>query len=94
NGELSGSPSGWRVYSPSPRAKGSNDLFGRANQRAVGLIGRVPTRNSPYGRAQRGRTQLIYELCFFRYLSINNNTTSFFLKGKHSKIKEQFYAQN
>ena len=34
----------------------SNDLFGRANQRAVGLIGRVAPRNSPYGRAQRGRT--------------------------------------
>ena len=34
----------------------SNDLFDRANQRVVGLIGRVRTRNSPYGRAQRGRT--------------------------------------
>ncbi len=33
----------------------SNDLFDRANQRVVGLIGRVRTRNSPYGRAQRGR---------------------------------------
>jgi len=56
NGELSGSQSGWRGYSPSSIAKGSNDLFGRANQRAVGLIGRVATRNSPYGRAQRDRT--------------------------------------
>ncbi len=35
----------------------SNDLFGRANQRAVGLIGRVRPRNSPFGRAQRGRTK-------------------------------------
>jgi len=34
----------------------SNDLFERANQRAVGLIGRVRKRNSPFGRAQRGRT--------------------------------------
>ena len=35
----------------------SNDLFGRASQRAVGLIGRVPTRNSLYMvRAQRDRT--------------------------------------
>ena len=34
----------------------SNDLFDRANQRVVGLIGRVRMRNSPYGRAQRGRT--------------------------------------
>ncbi len=34
----------------------SNDLFDRANQRVVGLIGRVRPRNSPYGRAQRGRT--------------------------------------
>jgi hypothetical protein len=34
----------------------SNDLFDRANQRAVGLIGRVRKLNSPYGRAQRGRT--------------------------------------
>ena len=31
-------------------------LFDRANQRAVGLIGRGRTRNSPFGRAQRGRT--------------------------------------
>jgi len=31
-------------------------LFDRANQRAVGLIGRVRKRNSPFGRAQRGRT--------------------------------------
>jgi hypothetical protein len=31
----------------------SNDLFDRANQRVVGLIGRVRMRNSPYGRAQR-----------------------------------------
>ena len=35
----------------------SNDLFDRANQRVVGLIGRVRPRNSPYGRAQRGRTK-------------------------------------
>jgi len=34
----------------------SNDLFGRASQRAVGLIGRVRKRNSPFGRAQRDRT--------------------------------------
>ena len=56
NGELSGSPSGWRVYSPSPMANRSNDLFGRANQRVVGLIGRGAPRNSPFGRAQRDRT--------------------------------------
>jgi len=37
----------------------SNDLFERANQRAVGLIGRVRKRNSPFGRAQRGRTPAI-----------------------------------
>jgi hypothetical protein len=35
----------------------SNDLFDRANQRKVGLIGRVRMRNSTYGRAQRGRTK-------------------------------------
>ncbi|MDO9210179.1 MAG: hypothetical protein Q7V48_05445, partial [Deltaproteobacteria bacterium] len=28
-------------------------LFGRANQRAVGQIGRGAPRNSPFGRAQR-----------------------------------------
>ena len=32
-------------------------LFGRANQRAVGQIGRGVPRNSPFGRAQRDRTQ-------------------------------------
>ena len=34
-------------------------LFGRANQRAVGQIGRGAPRNSPFGRAQRDRTASI-----------------------------------
>ena len=33
-------------------------LFGRANQRAVGQIGRGTPLNSPFGRAQRDRTSL------------------------------------
>jgi hypothetical protein len=37
----------------------SNDLFGRANQRAVGLIGRVRTSNSPFGRANQRAVGLI-----------------------------------
>ncbi|MBU1208825.1 MAG: hypothetical protein KKH04_18185, partial [Proteobacteria bacterium] len=36
-------------------------LFGRANQRAVGQIGRGAPRNSPFGRAQRDRTMIILD---------------------------------
>ena len=56
NGELSEIPTGWHARMPRPTGFRSNDLFERANQRAVGLIGRVRPRNSPFGRAQRGRT--------------------------------------
>ena len=40
NGELSGSESGWRVYSPSPRANGSND-FVRPRESARGRTNRA-----------------------------------------------------
>ena len=40
NGELSGSQSGWRVYSPSPRANGSND-FVRPRESARGRTNRA-----------------------------------------------------
>ncbi len=40
NGELSGSESGWRVYSPRPRANGSND-FVRPRESARGRTNRA-----------------------------------------------------
>jgi hypothetical protein len=85
NGELSGSTAGCRACSARLLAKGSNDLFGRANQRAVGLIGRVPTRNSPFGRAQRDRTINILDRFIYRF---GYNDTIFLPKNKQIFIEE------
>ena len=60
----------------------SNDLFDRANQRVVGLIGRVRTRNSPYGRAQRGRTINIL-IWYFRF---SEGILLFFKKNAKKKV--------
>ncbi|MBU2262909.1 MAG: hypothetical protein KKF02_13465, partial [Proteobacteria bacterium] len=63
----------------------SNDLFGRANQRAVGLIGRGAPRNSPFGRAQRDRTINISNWFFpdFRAILLH------FQKNKKKKLDHE-----
>jgi len=69
----------------------SNDLFDRANQRVVGLIGRVRMRNSPYGRAQRGRTINIPNgyfpiFCAILIYLIENEKRKLHYNIKHNQI--------
>jgi len=77
----------------------SNDLFDRANQRKVGLIGRVRKLNSPYGRAQRGRTIIIPAgyfpifYCLYTLFKLESKV-KICLKSKEMKYGRQAFHGN